>query len=127
MIQKELRIKKREGDLSNFISWEAAGVILAIIGAAVGWVVARKRRKSVSKYLTEIDDVFNQYKMKSKRCEAELYRLRDMISEELKKGNIDENAYTILDKRLDEYLREVRESELNEKFGGMPEKLKGVN
>ena len=90
----------------------------------MAWIIARRKRKSISKYLTEIDDCFSQYKMKSKRCEAELYRLRDMISEELKKGSIDENAYTVLDKRIDEYLREVRESELNDKFGGMPNKLK---
>jgi len=121
---EEHKTEKDKKKLFTDFNWEALGVILVPIGAFAAWIIARRKRRSISKYLTEIDDCFSHYKMKSKRCEAELYRLRDMISEELKKGSIDENAYSVLDKRIDEYLKELREHELNDKFGGMPNKLK---
>ncbi|MFQ5887847.1 MAG: hypothetical protein ACE5HY_04035 [Candidatus Hydrothermarchaeales archaeon] len=105
-------------------NWEAVGVILVVAGGATGWMLSRRKRGRVKKLIDEIDTIYSSFKMKSRRCEAELYRLKDMILEEFKNGRIDDNSFAILDKRIEDYLREVREQIVNERFGGIPLQLK---
>ena len=62
--------------------------------------------------------------MNSRRCEAELYRLKDVTFEMLKSGKIDESSYDVIKERIDEYLNEVREQIVDERLGGFPRKLK---
>lgn len=84
----------------------AIGVILAVTGFSFA---NRKKRKSVSRFINEIDDTFESFKWKSKRCEAELYRLHDVVDEKLKEGKIDEAAYNLLIDRINKYMKEVQE------------------
>jgi hypothetical protein len=102
--------------IESFISeyWvQFLALIVSIIGVALavtGFTLAgAKKKKSVSKFLNQIDDTFAEYKWKSKRCEAELYRLHDLVDEQLKKGKLDEGAYEILHKRIEKYLAEIKE------------------
>lgn len=93
--------------------------MLALIVSVVGLFLAvsgfslanKKKRKYLKKFLHEIDDVYSSYKMKSKRCEAELYRLEDQIDDRLKAGKIDENTYHLLEGRIKRYLDEMKESD----------------
>lgn len=82
------------------------GVSLAVTGFTLA---GAKKKKSVSKFLNQIDDTFAAFKWKSKRCEAELYRLHDLVDEQLKAGKIDEGSYQLLMHRIDKYLAEIRE------------------
>ncbi len=82
------------------------GVTLAISGFSLA---SAKKKKHISKFMNEIDDAFNSFKWKSKRCEAELYRLNDMIEEKLKEGKLDESSYHLLSARIEKYLKEIRE------------------
>ncbi|MFC1748027.1 hypothetical protein ACFL2V_04400 [Pseudomonadota bacterium] len=95
----------------TFMQWEFVAIVVTIlsgIAAITGFSISsRKKRKSISKYMTEIDNTFSEYKQKTKRCEAELYRLRDLLEERLKKGKIDESTYELLQKRVDKYLGEI--------------------
>lgn len=104
------------------------GTILAIVGVLVaisGFTFAAKnKRKSISKYINQIDDTYSEYKMKAKRCEAELYRLRDIVDEQLKTAKIDEGAYQLLMNRIEGYMIEIQKQIVNEKFGGLPINLK---
>lgn len=102
----------------SFISeyWmQVLGFIISILGiilAVTGFnLAASAKKKSMSKFMNEIDDAFSSFKWKSKRCEAELYRLHDLIEEELKKGKIDESTYGLLTNRIDKYLKEIQEVE----------------
>jgi len=104
--------------------WTVVGATAGVAALLAGWYYTRKKRKSISRFMTEIDDTYSSFKMKSRRCEAELYRLKDMVSDELKKGKIDENIYMVLEKRIEDYLKEIREQILNEKFGGLPSNMK---
>jgi len=108
-------------------NWEAWGVILAVLGAiaaSIGYFVSKRKSKLTTHYFKEIDDVYSSYKLKGYRCEAELYRVRDMISEDFKGGKMDEGSFQLLDGRVEKYLSEVREGIINQRFGGMPENLK---
>ncbi|MFQ6053670.1 MAG: hypothetical protein ACE5OO_05530, partial [Candidatus Bathyarchaeia archaeon] len=108
------------------ITWSielVTGVIT--IGAAgvgvAGWMArtrsTRRRKKVLFKKLMDgIDDVYSRFKMNTRRCEAELHRLKDEALDEFKEGMIDEDNYETLIKRIDEYMREVREEIEKEKL-----------
>ncbi len=92
-------------------------MLITIVGGAaglVGWVVnaqrQRKRRKVMFKdFLEEIDDVYTRFKMNSRQCEGELLRIKEQIMGEFRVDTIDSEMYGVLDKRIDDYLREIRE------------------
>ncbi|MFQ5975466.1 MAG: hypothetical protein ACE5J5_04005, partial [Candidatus Hydrothermarchaeales archaeon] len=107
------------------VNWEQVGVMLAITGAVIGGLLSRRKRGRVKKLLDDIDKTYESFRMNSRRCEAELYRHRGVVSEHLKKGKINEESYSILDKRIDDYLGEIRERIMEEKFGDVPSRLKG--
>ena len=96
---------------------EQIATLISIGGAGaavVGWMVrtrsASRRRKILFKNLMdEIDDIYSRFKMNARRCEAELYKLRDQVLDEFKEGAIDEDNYKVLDKRLDGYMKEIKE------------------
>jgi hypothetical protein len=104
------------------------GIIIAVIAviiAATGFTfAAKKKQKSISKYMNKIDDTYTEYKMKAKRCEAELYRLKDIVDDELKSGKIDDGAYKLLMNRIENYMIDIQKQIVNEKFGGLPSSLK---
>jgi hypothetical protein len=100
------------------------GVVATIIAISGFTFAAKSKKKSISKYINQIDDTYSEYKMKAKRCEAELYRLRDIIDEQLKTGKIDESAYQLLMNRIEGYMIDIQKQIVNEKFGGLPESLK---
>lgn len=104
------------------------GTIIAIVTVLIaisGFTFAAKRKqKSISKYINQIDDTYSEYKMKAKRCEAELYRLKDIVDDQLKTGKIDEGAYQLLMGRIEGYMIDIQKQIVNEKFGGLPATMK---
>lgn len=81
------------------------GVMLAVSGFSLA---NKKKHKYLKKFLHEIDNAYSSYKMKSKRCEAEMIRLQDQIEDKLKEGSLDEGTYHLLEKRIDKYLEEIK-------------------
>ena len=106
---------------------EVLGVILAVIsllGGGAAWFMRRRRRVRVRTLLDEVDEVYSRFKMNSRRCEAELYRLKDVTLEKVKTGEIEESSYEIIKERIDEYLHEIQERIVDERLGGFPGKLR---
>jgi hypothetical protein len=110
----------QDTDDSRFsINWSIQTITgLITIGAAVvgtgSWFIRRRSaerrgRILISKRLEEVDDIYSRFKMNSIKCEAELIRLKGEILHEFKEGLIDEENFETLDKRIDKYLREIRE------------------
>ena len=60
-------------------------------------------------FLGEIDETYTRFKMNARQCEGELLRIKEQIMQEFRAELIDPEAYSILDKRLDDYLSEIRE------------------
>ncbi len=114
-----------KNSIESFISeyWvQFLALLVSLIGvslAVTGFTLAgAKKKKSISKLLNDIDDTFASFKWKTKRCEAELYRLQDVVEDQLKSGKLDEGAYQLLLKRIEKYLTEIQEIE------NLPEHLK---
>lgn len=91
-----------------------AGVVT--IGAAIvgGWYyrsrsTRRRGRILFTRFMGSVDDIYSRYKMNSSRCEAELIRLKDEILGNFKDGLIDEENFDTLAKRIERYLKEIRE------------------
>jgi hypothetical protein len=101
----------------QFWSIERVATLITIVGAvasAFGWASRtrseRKRRKILFKELMQsVDDVYTRFKMNARQCEAELLRLKDQVIEAFKQGMINEDNYNVLIRRIEEYLREIRE------------------
>jgi hypothetical protein len=85
----------------------AVALVVSVIIVGVAWFKSRKKRDHVKELLDQIDDAFFHFKRNSRRCEAELYRLKDIILEDYKKGTINEANYTILDERIDDYIKKL--------------------
>jgi len=83
--------------------------VFSIIATVTAFVATRRKRGRVRSLLNEIDDAYFRYKKNARRCEAELYRLKDMVLEQYKAGKIVEGSYNVLIKRIDEYIKEVLE------------------
>lgn len=84
------------------------GGLATLAAAIIGWHYTRKKKTKLGQYLTHIDDTYLNFKMDAQECERELLSIKHLITEELKKGSIDEGTFGILDKKLDDYLGEVR-------------------
>lgn len=84
------------------------GVILAISGFSLS---DNKKKKFLKKLFHEIDDTYGSFKQTNRKCEAELLRLQAVVEEHLKDGSIDENTYQLLERRIDKYLAEMKESQ----------------
>jgi hypothetical protein len=94
--------------ITGLISIGAAGV------GVFGWIAKtrsiRRRKKILFKRsMEEIDDVYSRFKMNARRCETELYRLKDEVLDEFKVGMIDEENYNILIQRIEDCMKEIRE------------------
>ena len=117
-------------ELDTRIILSSAGSVVAAVAGLTAWAIRRRSQRAQARHmrnlLDEMDGVYAQFKMNTRRCEAELHRLRGVIADELKRGNLTEQSYAILDKRLDSYMREIQEQIIDERFGGFPARLKNA-
>jgi hypothetical protein len=103
------------------------GLIAVGAGSAYGIYRSRKKQGRFSKLLTRLDDVYSSYKMNPRRCETELENMKSTINEDLKKGVIDENNYTILKGRIDEFLSEIHSEAIHPGITKLSKDIKRKN
>lgn len=107
---------------SKGFNWEMLGVILAVIGALVGWLISRRVRGKTAKYMSEIDRVYRSSNTSTNKCEAKLVGIRDQIEDDFKKGKINDQSLALLESRIDKYTRELR-SGIVDRTTGIPTDL----
>lgn len=98
------------------INWEMIGVITAIVGVVVGWLISRKVRGKTATYMSEIDKVYGSYSKNSNKCEAELANLREKIESDFKKGKINDQSLALLEARIDKYSEKLRTEIIDKGF-----------
>lgn len=137
---EEINKKKQEDDAKPGFGSKVQGMfseywvqLLALVVSVIGVVLAvsgfsianKSKQKNLKKFLHEIDDAYTSYKWKTKRCEAELYRLLDQVEEQLKEGKIDESTFSLLEKRIHKYLDEIKYAEERPIYSDSEQKKNG--
>jgi len=92
--------------ITGFITIGAAGV------AVVSWMTrtqrARRKKKILfERFLGEVDNVYSDFKLNTRRCETELHKLNNDVLSEFKQGTLDEEHYDTLNRRIEDYMKEV--------------------
>jgi len=82
-------------------------LVVTVIIVGVAWLSSRRKRDHIKELIDQIDEAFFHFQRNSRRCEAELYRLKDIVLEQYKNGTINEANYTILNERIDDYLNKL--------------------
>lgn len=104
-------------EVNQGINWEMIGVIITIIAGISGFLYTRKRKGATSKYLNEINNTYTNSKTNTDKCELRLLELKHKIENDFSKGKLNESSFDILDRRIDNYLGEIRKGIVNTKFG----------
>ncbi len=90
------------------INWEMIGVIIVVIGGAVGFLITKRKRSKTSKYMQGIDEIYDKYKFNSTTCESELNKVEREIEEEFNKGKLTEANYNVLTRRIERHIGDIR-------------------
>jgi hypothetical protein len=93
-------------------------ILISLIAFLIGFLTLRKKRGKLRQYMEKVDNTFNEYKKNYQECEKELITLREYIKKDVKDGKIEEDHFLILDKKIDDYLREMKALEKSGAAGG---------
>ena len=108
------------------VNWEMIGVITAIVGVVIGWLISRKVRGKTATYMNEIDKVYRTYNKNANKCEAELTNLRDKLEDDFKKGKINDQSLAMLEARIDKYSERLRTEIIDKGFKLPPDLNKKI-
>jgi hypothetical protein len=102
---------KEEG--FDWNTWEpiitGVTILASMLIALFGFIQLRKRRSRLHQYLEKIDETYDEYKEDPDECKKELLSLREKIKIEVKHGHLEEGHFLVLDKKIDDYLMEIKE------------------
>jgi hypothetical protein len=91
-------------------------ISIAMVGSAIGIIsFTRNYQKErtihkivIADFMEKIESVYTNFKMNSRDCEVELYKVKGDIIKDFKEGKMDSNSYTILEKKIEDYLVEIK-------------------
>ncbi|UCE37749.1 MAG: Ig-like domain-containing protein [Thermoplasmata archaeon] len=116
-----------EKETSFWETWEpiitGVTILFSLLLFLVGFLSLRKKRSKLRQYLERVDDTYNKYKENYQECEQELIALREDIKAEVKEGKLEENHFLILDKKIDDYIMEMKSLEKEEAGIGLEEDI----
>jgi len=106
-------------------------VSVTVLGGTIGvarWIRNNRIKNNLAKrtfqeHMETMDAIYTQHKMNSSQFEAELNNLRPKVMDDYKKSIIDERKFNILDKRIDEYILEIRAELVHTKLSEVRERL----
>jgi VCBS repeat-containing protein len=109
---------KREPAVDWSFIWiilEPLIVALTAIVAILGYYRFRRKRNRFNYYLRRIDDKYIAYRTNLQALETELLTIKSEIRAEFERGTLADAHLMILDKKLDDYLQEIREKTARER------------
>jgi len=95
-------------DMVNIYIGLVGFVVLPFALIGIGWFMTRRKRIAAKSLMKKIDEVYSKSKMSPRKCEEELHRLKNTILEDLTDGKITQESYDIMDKKIEECLKELR-------------------
>lgn len=116
VIEKTVIINNTATAQESGTDWNMIGGIIAIISVIVGivgWFLTRKKTGTTSKYLSEINKTFNDFKGNTDNCEVKLVELKSKIEKDFSSGKLTEQSYDILDRKIENYLSDIRKGVIN--------------
>jgi hypothetical protein len=103
----------KSGEENFFLQyWEPLTVAVAAIISIAGWLMLRRQKANVRRYLDEIDRKVDELQNDLDRLDTELGKLRKEITNYYRKGKLDENQFLLIEKKLDDSLRTIREKDI---------------
>jgi PKD repeat protein/ligand-binding sensor domain-containing protein/DNA-directed RNA polymerase subunit RPC12/RpoP len=96
------------------------GLIVSGIGFVVGYIAYTAKKRKLSKNIKEVTNAYMRYRHKPEYCEGELNKLREKFSQKFEDGKLDGNNYLILEKKIDNYVKELRTKTVETKMGAVP-------
>ncbi|HKM50447.1 MAG TPA: hypothetical protein VJZ75_04645 [Candidatus Bathyarchaeia archaeon] len=86
---------------------QVAGAIGTGGSVVIGWLFKTRKRRLMSNYLTRIDSTFNEYSLNQEDCKNRLAKMKDEVSHLLKKGQIDEAQFILLENKITQYMKSI--------------------
>lgn len=84
------------------------GGVAATGGAGVlGWFLKTRKRRFVSSYLMKVDSTYNEYSVNREECKKRLTQMKEESIQLLRKGKMDEPHFTLIDNKLNQYLKDL--------------------
>lgn len=85
------------------------GSVGALASVVLGWIIATRKRRFQSKYLTQIEKIYQDHSANPSDCAKRFEDLKREASALLKKGKIDNSQFLIIDGKIKEYMEKLRE------------------
>ncbi|HEX9767068.1 MAG TPA: hypothetical protein VGA36_09915, partial [Nitriliruptorales bacterium] len=96
------------------------GLFVAVTGGAIAVSRQRLHKNRLQRELRAVNEVFVRLQDRPAACEAALNERRARIQNLLADGELDENQFHVLDRRLEELHRQIRVGTLDRRFQFLP-------
>lgn len=87
---------------------EIAAISLAVVIPISAWMFSRRRRSRLRVLMRNVESTFRRFKSDESKCEVALLLVREEAQRDLEDGRLTAEQFAVIDKRLDEYLKELR-------------------
>jgi hypothetical protein len=103
---------KNDDSSFNWEVWEPIVTVITILGTAIvafiGFYKLRLKRSQLRRYIGKLDELYEKFRKDPYVCEHKLNQLKESLKIKFRRGEMEENHYLIMDKKIDDYLSEVR-------------------
>jgi hypothetical protein len=84
------------------------GILITSVSIAAAWIKTRKRRSTTSILLEEIDGIHTRLKTNPGECVEEFRKFENTLLEKLTQGRITESEHSLLEKKIEKHVNELK-------------------
>jgi len=102
--------------------------IVTVIGIIIGIYSRQRKQRFAANMIDKIDETYTKFKMNSVICDRELLKLKNNVLHAYKKDILDEDSFSMLEKRIKEHLSDVKKRIIAERFfrSSLPPRIDGM-
>jgi len=86
---------------------QMVGLAIAVATPVSAWFFSRRRRSRLRVLMRNIESTFTKFRSNVSKCEVALLLIREEAQRDLEGGRITTEQFNLIDKRLQEYLKEL--------------------